>query len=189
MSSAGKRMKHTLLLLVSVATAILPSCAADTPSSPGTPRSVPEIEIAVYQGADTLGADQVRFTEVLGQGRPVVLVMYARLCPVCRRELADLQEMHLEHGDRVAFVGLDVGPFVGLGSEEDGQALLQDLGITFAAGTTRDPEVMRFYGVIGVPYVFFITPNERIVQTAIGYTAKDRMTQNSEELLRASSGS
>ena len=45
--------------------------------------------------------------------------------------------------------GVDIGPFVGLGTEEDAIALLDELEITFAAGSTPDATVVREYRVLG----------------------------------------
>ena len=93
-----------------------------------TPAAAPEgasveldgdFEIAFYQGADTLGGDPVRFSELFGQGKPVVLNLWAGLCPICRTEMPELQAAYEKYGERVLFVGVDIGPFVGLGDEDD----------------------------------------------------------------------
>ena len=47
-------------------------------------------EITVYQGADVLGGQSVRFSEVFAQGKPVVLNTWAGPCPICRNEMPEL---------------------------------------------------------------------------------------------------
>ena len=73
-----------------------------------------DFEVTLYQGTEALGGSSVAFSEVLAEGKPVVLNFWAGLCPICRNELPDLQEAYETYGDRVLFVGVDVGPFVGL---------------------------------------------------------------------------
>ena len=52
-----------------------------------------------------------------------------------------------------------MGPFVGLGSQEEGRALLKDLQITYPAGTTPDSVILREYKVLGTPATFYFTPS------------------------------
>jgi thiol-disulfide isomerase/thioredoxin len=122
----------------------------------------------------------------LAQGRPVVLNMWAGLCPVCRAEMPGLQRAHDEYGDRVLVVGVDVGPFIGLGSEADGQALLDNLGITFPAGTTPNGDVIRDYQVLGTPTTFFFTPSGVLVQQWTGRMTEAQLDEAVQELLLAS---
>lgn len=58
------------------------------------------------------------------------------MSPTCRVEMPDLQAVYEEFNEEIMLIGLDVGPFIGLGSREDGKALLQELEVTYPAGTT-----------------------------------------------------
>jgi thiol-disulfide isomerase/thioredoxin len=145
-----------------------------------------EIEIEVYQGGDVLGGERVLFSDVVAQGRPVVLNMWAGLCPICRNEMPELQAAHERYADEVLLFGLDVGPFVGLGSTDDGLALLDDLGITFPAGTTREAAVIRDYRVLGTPATYFIAPDGEVIQQWNGFMTGDQLEANIEALIEAS---
>jgi thiol-disulfide isomerase/thioredoxin len=145
-----------------------------------------DFQIAVYQGEDLLGGQQVDFSGVLGQGKPVVLNFWAGLCPPCRLEMPDFQEVHEEFGDQVLLVGVDVGTFTGLGNEQEGRALLQEVGVTYPAGTTANADVMRAYQVIGMPTTVFISPDGEIVQRWTGLLTKDKMVELVQELIDAS---
>ena len=145
-----------------------------------------DFEITVYQGEDVLGGQSVRFSEVLAQGKPVVLNMWAGLCPICRTEMPELQEAYNEYGDRVLIVGVDIGPFVGLGSKEDALALLDELEITYPAGTTSDVTVMRDYKVLGTPANYFLKPNGEVIQQWNGILTEDQLNGHIEELLKVS---
>ena len=103
--------------------------------------------------------------------------------------MPELQAAHEEYGDRVLIVGVDIGPFVGLGSKEDGLALLDELGITYPAGTTSDVSVMRDYQVLGTPTTLFLKPNGEIVQRWTGLLGEAQLAGFIEKLLKASSSS
>ena len=104
-----------------------------------------DFDIHVYQGEDVLGGQQIRFSDAFRPGKPVVAVMWAGLCPTCRRELPEIQAAYEAYGDRITFIGIDIGPFTGLGFEEQGRALLKELDITFPAGGPPDGQFMREY--------------------------------------------
>jgi thiol-disulfide isomerase/thioredoxin len=148
-----------------------------------------DFEINLYQGEDVLGGSSVRFSDVLAQGRPVVLNVWAGLCPICRSELPELQQAYETYGDQVLFVGVDVGPFVGLGSREDGRALLDELGITYPAGSTPDPQILRDYDVLGTPTTHFVTPSGESIQRRTGPMSEDQLHENIEALIEDSRGS
>ena len=145
-----------------------------------------DIQISTYQGDDILGGREVDLSEVLSQGKPVVLNFWAGLCPPCRLEMPDLQAVHEQYGDDVILFGLDVGPFMNLGSREDGKALIQELGVTYPAGTTFDNQVVRDYRIIGMPSTLFITPKGEVLRTWTGLLTEDKLAELIEELLDAS---
>jgi thiol-disulfide isomerase/thioredoxin len=148
-----------------------------------------DFQITAYQGGAALGGNEVKLSAVLAQGKPVVLNFWAGLCPPCRLEMPDLQAVHAEFGDRIVLFGLDVGPFTALGTSEEGQALIQELGVTYPTGTTIDAEVVRAYQITGMPSTFFIKPNGEIVRKWTGLLTEAKLAELVEELLEASSSS
>jgi thiol-disulfide isomerase/thioredoxin len=100
--------------------------------------------------------------------------------------MPDLQEVHQDFGDQIVLVGVDVGTFTGLGDEQAGRALLQDVGVTYPTGTTANAEVMRAYEVIGMPTTLFISPDGEIVERWTGLLTKDKMEELVQELIEAS---
>jgi thiol-disulfide isomerase/thioredoxin len=164
------------------AAAVTPPPAANEPQAPDFP-------IVVYHGGGLLAEPETSFAEVLSLGRPVVLNMWAGLCPPCRLEMPDFQEVSDQFGDRVLILGLDVGPFTNLGSSQDGQALIRELGITYPTGTTTDPSMVRDYQVLGMPTTYFITPDGQILQSWTGLLTADRLSELVQELIDSSTGS
>jgi thiol-disulfide isomerase/thioredoxin len=162
--------------------------AADAPSAVPESGSVDlagDFTIAVYQGEDELGGEEIQFSDLFAQGRPVVLNLWAGLCPICRTEMPELQEAYDAYGDRVLFVAVDVGPFVGLGSEEDALALLDELEITYPAGNTPDATIMRDYKVLGTPATYFFRPSGEIAQQWNGLLTAEQLEDNVEALLES----
>jgi thiol-disulfide isomerase/thioredoxin len=104
-----------------------------------------------YQGEDVLGGRQLRLEQVLGQGRPVVLNFFAGQCPSCRAEMPEFQRVADSYSTKVVFLGVDVGPFTGLGSHEDARKLLRELRITYAAGYAVSDAPLRRYQVEAMP--------------------------------------
>jgi len=153
-----------------------PASAAPTAALEGASVELDgDFEIAVYQGEDILGGNPVRFSQVFAQGKPVVLNLWAGLCPICRTEMPELQAAHEKYGDRVLFVGVDIGPFVGLGDEDDALALLDELEITFPAGSTPDASVLRDYRVLGTPATYFFRPDGEVIQQWNGFLSGDQL--------------
>jgi thiol-disulfide isomerase/thioredoxin len=136
-----------------------------------------------------LGGEEVQFSDLLGQGRPVVLNLWAGLCPPCRLEMPDFEAVNEQLGDQVLFIGLDVGPFTNLGTQEDGQALVRELGITYPIGTTSDADVVKDYELIGMPTTYFISPTGEVVQQWTGLLTEDKLVELVEELIQASADS
>lgn len=163
--------------------------AAPTGQTEGVSSELGDFTVEVYQGEDALGGQLVRFSEVLAQGRPVVLNFWAGLCPICRAEMPSLQEAHNEYGDRVLILGVDIGPFVRLGSRDDGLALLHDLEITYPAGATSDATVMRDYRILGTPTTLFITPDGEVVRRRHGIFTEGQLSGFIDALLEASADS
>jgi thiol-disulfide isomerase/thioredoxin len=161
---------------------------AVAPASPVTPTANDleigyDFEIALYQGERELGAQVLMFSEVFAHGKPVVLNLWAGLCPTCRFELPLLEEAYAEYGGEAIFLGVDIGPFTGLGFEAEGRDLLAELNITFPAGGTPESAIMREYQVLGVPETLFFSADGKLVDRFGGLLTEKRLEQSMQELL------
>jgi thiol-disulfide isomerase/thioredoxin len=174
-----------------VATLILAACAgaAADPSNSAASALPADFQITVYQGEDSVGGQEVDLSEVLAQGKPVLLNFWAGLCPPCRLEMPDLQAVHETFGDQVVLFGLDVGPFTALGSNEDGQALLRELGVTYPTGTTSESSIVRDFQVTGMPSTYFIKPNGEVSRKWTGLLTEAKLSELVQELLEAAASS
>ncbi len=118
-----------------------------------------EFEIKLYQGQNVYGSDVVSISSIFAEGKPVVINFYAGMCPTCIVELPRLQAACDQYGDQVNFVLVDIGPFVGLGTERDGANMLEAVKADIPGGMPLSVEVIRDYGILGTPSVLFFFPD------------------------------
>ena len=154
------------------------SAVDPTPVAPPTDTGVDfSFSIDLYQGQEELGGKRIEFSQAFASGKPVVLVMWAGLCPTCRFELPSMQRAYLEHRDVVTFLGIDIGPFTGLGSSGDGIALLDELDITFPAGSTTERAIMQEYWILGVPETLVFAPGGELVDHWTGFRSEEHLAE------------
>ncbi len=150
-------------------------------------KAAADFDIVLYQGESAIGGREIRLSSLWGKGRPVVMNFWAGLCPPCRAEMPDFQRLYDEGAkSKVTLIGVDIGPFIGLGSQEDGKALLRELKITFPAGTTPDARPVAAYQILGMPTTVFITADGKIFRKYTGLLTRGQMDTLVAELLGAS---
>jgi thiol-disulfide isomerase/thioredoxin len=153
----------------------------------GSLQPAPDLDIILYQGGSAVGGDRIRLSQLWRQGRPVVVNFWAGLCPPCRAEMPDFEKLYTAGAQgRFFLVGVDVGRFIGLGSQEEGKALLRELGVTFPAGTTLDARPVNAYRILGMPTTVFITAEGKILRKHVGLLTPDQMRAFLTELLGGS---
>ena len=168
-----------------------PTTAAttDVASFPaGESRPAPDFTFEAYQGSDLVGGETVQFSQILAAGKPVVLNFWAAQCPPCRVEMPEFDHAWQAAKDRVLLVGLDVGPLINLGTRAEGQALAEELGVTYPVGTTSDATVMQRYQVLGMPSTLFITAQSQIHRQWTGILDQASTSEFMNELVQASGG-
>lgn len=150
-------------------------------------RVAPDIEITMYQGQTEVGGAKIALSTLWERKRqPVVLNFWAGLCPPCRAEMPDFQRLFEQPSRKVALIGVDIGPFIGLGSRDDARALLRELKITYPAGTTFDIGTIRNYEILGMPTTVFITADGRIWRKHVGLVTFNEIKALADELTRVS---
>ncbi|MCH7688935.1 MAG: TlpA family protein disulfide reductase, partial [Planctomycetes bacterium] len=142
-------------------------------------------EISLYQGADTLGASELKFEDVLSLGKPVVLNFWAGDCPPCRAEMPAFQRVYERQQDDVIFLGLDVGVFTGLGTRESALRLLNELGITYPAGAPPSRTSVVRYSVVSMPTTVFFDASGQILDRIDGAMSEFRLATEDERELAA----
>lgn len=169
-----------LLTIAFLAMLVLAAC--DIVSSGDDDRNTaPDFQFTLYQGEEALGATELSLSGL--RGKPLVLNFWGGLCAFCRLEMPDFQEFYTEYGDRVTLFGLDVGPFTRFGSRQDGRNLLEELDITYPAGSTTDAKAVRKYKILGMPTTFFITADGKIFDKWTGPLNRDKLHELTVKML------
>ena len=145
-----------------------------------------DFTLEVYQGEDELGGPKVQFKDIIAKDIPIVLNFWAGLCPPCKAEMPELQKIHDEYEGKILVLGLDVGKFSGLGSNTQGRALLNQVGVTYPAGTTDNDRVMDDYEILGMPTTLFIRSNGYIQRTWIGTLTPEKTHELVDSLINSS---
>ena len=135
----------------------------------------------LYQGEDALGGSELDLAQLLG--KPVVLNFWAGLCPPCRAEMPDLQIFYDRFKDRATLIGIDLGQFTGLGSQENARELLQELGVTYPAGFTSESSVVKDFKVLGMPTTVFIRADGTIFEKWSGALNEDTLADKTNAML------
>ncbi len=178
-----KSSTRVLLLLVPILSilALAPvGCASDDPASTAT-ETVYDFDIRLYQGQDAVGGESVALSQLRGQ--PIVLNFWAGLCPPCRAEMPEFQAFSDEYAGRVLVVGVDLGQFFSLGSQEDAANLLKELSVSYPAGYTDDAAVVRELGVLGLPATLFITADGRLHRKWVSILSGGKLAEITDEML------
>lgn len=161
-----------------------------SPSSIASPQSLrltPDMEITMYQGQDEVGGEKIALSDLWEKKHhPVVLNFWAGLCPPCRAEMPDFQRLYEQPDRKFILTGVDIGPFINLGSRDDARGLLRDLKITYPAGTTFDIRTVRNYEILGMPTTVFITADGRIWRKHAGLLTFDQIKAFTDDLVRVS---
>ena len=137
------------------------------PSGSGN-KSAPDFSFTLYQGEAELGTKTMDISQL--RGKPVILNFWAGLCPPCRTEMVEYQNFYRlsEQSEQVTLIGIDVGPFLNLGSHDDALNLMRDLNVIYPTGYTDDGSVVSKYQVVGMPTTVFIDSKGDIYQKRSG---------------------
>lgn len=160
----------------------LAGCSALS-SRRGTDRTLQDFSLVAYQGESVTGAGTAQFAKVFDQGKPVVLNFWAGQCPPCRAEMPAFQRVADDYQGRVQIIGLDVGDFTGLGTQDDARQLLQELHITYPAAYALDANPLQLYNVRAMPTTIFFSANGVVQEQVAGLLQEDRLRSSVQKLV------
>jgi thiol-disulfide isomerase/thioredoxin len=174
------RTKSILILLAMFSLAII-ATACSTGKGSGEEG---DFVLNLYTESGEITGDSVVFDElVANDDRPILLNFWASNCPPCRAEMPAFELAWQEYGDQVLIIGVDVGPYVGLGSFEGGKKLVNDLGITYPTGSTTNRSVVTDWQLSSMPSTYLLRSDGRVHDIVIGGIPSSRISQKLLELI------
>lgn len=163
---------------------ILAACGDNEESSGGTGEPEHDFAFIPYQSiGDPESGEEMMFSELFADGTPVVLNFWAGQCPPCRAEMPHFQQLADEYEGQFTLIGIDVGVFTGLGTEQNALDLLDELDITYPAGRAVDRDPLLDYGATGMPTTVFMSGEGEIIEKRIGMILEEEMREKLDDLI------
>jgi len=162
----SRKKRWEILMLVSLAAAVLWTVVSRVPSAVGAPLSSSpsprEGFLAPDFTLDTLDGKKVTLSEL--RGEIVLINLWATWCPPCRAEMPALENAYEQYKDSgVVILGLNV---TNQDSEKDIPLFVDEFGLTFPILLDRDGSVSALYQLRGLPTTYFVN-REGIIRTVV----------------------
>ena len=144
-----------------------------------------------YQGGEQLGGTSVEFADVKAHaaGKPIVLNFWGGTCPPCRAEMPGFQNVYERHADDILMLGVDIGPFLGLGTRSSAMRLLDELGITYPTAYASDRNPITRFGITGLPATYFFDSNGNRLSDRVGFINERDLESRVREMIGTSAAS
>jgi thiol-disulfide isomerase/thioredoxin len=182
MEFSSRRIRTLILLSLGLLT--LFAACGDDDDSQGSGDPEHDFAFIPYQSiGDPESGSEMMFSELFDEGKPVVLNFWAGQCPPCRAEMPYFQQLADEYAEDFILIGIDVGVFTGLGTEQNALDLLEELDITYPAGRAVDREPLLDYSATGMPTTVFFNAQGDIVDKRIGLILEDEMRAKLDDLI------
>jgi thiol-disulfide isomerase/thioredoxin len=88
---------------------------------------------------------------------PAVINLWATWCAPCRRELPDFEQVHLEIGDEVRFIGVNLGD-----RAVDAARFITEVGVSFEQYLDQDGTLNQLLGTATLPVTVITDDRGRI---------------------------
>ena len=139
-------------------------------------REAPAFSLGLFDGT------AYNLSDVLAEGKPVVVNFWASWCVPCRDEAPVLEAAWRRERERISFVGVNVEDL-----DADARGFLNRYSITYPNGSGNASLISVSYGRRGVPETYFIAPDGHIIRKWNGPLSAAGLDQFLAELKRASS--
>ena len=163
---SSRKRRWEVLMVVSLAAAILWTLVSRVPSAVGAPLSSSpsprEGFLAPDFTLDSLQGEKVALSDL--RGKIVVLNFWATWCLPCRVEMPALERSYEQYKDSgLVILGANM---TNQDSEREVVSFVQEFGLTFPVLLDRDGSVGYLYQIRGLPTTFFIN-REGIIRTVV----------------------
>ena len=137
----------------------------EQPSQGDSPSGDGELQAAPDFGMEDWNGNNVTLSELISNGKPIVLNFWASWCPPCKSEMPEFEKVFQDLGDEIQFIMLDVTD----GQRETraiGEQFINDQGYTFPVFFDSWQEASLAYGIRYIPTTIFINRDGYMVAGA-----------------------
>lgn len=166
-----------------------PAAATGPSSTPSdttitrSPDAAPDFTIPLYQTVAASEGEELTVSDLTGH--PAVLNFWAPLCPPCRAEMPEFEEVWQTFKPQgVQFVGVDVGPFVLLGNADQAIEFLNEVELTYPVGQAQSAGIIQDYGVLSMPTTVFLNADGTVHRKWAGPLNRSTLESITAELLQ-----
>lgn len=102
-------------------------------------------------------------------GKPVLINLWATWCGPCREEMPILQDAYIQHGEKIAFLGVDTKD-----NPEAAAAFLEEVGATYPQVVDLDGRLLvEHLRVPGLPVTVVVDSEGKVIKKHVGaFTAE-----------------
>jgi cytochrome c biogenesis protein CcmG/thiol:disulfide interchange protein DsbE len=110
-------------------------------------------------------------------GKVLLVDVWATWCPPCKQEMPWFQELQEEYGSQgFEVIGISIDP-----SPADAARFAEEIGISYQL--LSHPEIMREWGLLGLPTTFVVDRSGTIRRKVVGFEYKETFKEAVRELL------
>jgi len=175
------------LALVIVIAVFAYNALAGQVSPPGLVMLPEEGTVARQRAPDFTLTDRhgnsLRFSDIIAEGKPVVLNFWASWCPACRNETPGFDRVYRDRGDEVRFVMLNLTDGV-RETVQTGQRYIQEGGFILPVYFDTLQEGLIAYGIRFIPVTLFIDREGYVVTSMHGAVDEQTLRNIVDFMLR-----
>jgi len=126
--------------------------------------------------------NSLRFSDIVAEGKPVILNFWASWCPACRNEKPGFEKVYQERGEEVKFVMLGLVDGV-RETVQTAQRYIEEGGFTLPVYFDTLREGLVVYGVRFIPATVFVDRDGYIVTAVQGAVDEDTLREIIDQLM------
>ena len=123
--------------------------------------------------------NSIKLSELIANGKPIVLNFWASWCPPCKAEMPDFEKVYQELGAEVRFMMVNLTDGM-QETKEKAETYISGEGYTFPVFFDTKKEGASAYGIRSIPTTFFIDKDGYIVTGVQGSIDESTLLQGIE---------